>query len=225
MKDSIKSGIAQVIIAVIIFPYLAVILSLILDTATIKSVFINLLGEVDLFKYWINIAIDGSDVLYTKMPEYLNDLTSENRTINVVFEVSIMATCISICKNLLAFEHSINLYETLLGTIIGCFATKLLGDNLSFNACIFSAFLIADAIIYTIKKSHNYFISCLKITLDVTIQCMFTILSMGYIAILTLALLGEIPSIGTLFLYLAEVTIPFIILLIAETLLKKAFDD
>ncbi|MCM1365431.1 MAG: hypothetical protein NC122_09765 [Faecalibacterium sp.] len=132
------SNVAQIVLIVILFPFVAIVLGSISGTSSIAGVLISLIGKVPLCDVWV-------DVLY----QYSGGLTAEDvvsSTVLVILkafpEALIAAICVYICITISKKLKSrgLPIFATFVGIVASSVITSLTGLSGNVTAEIFTDF-------------------------------------------------------------------------------------
>jgi len=215
---NMMASIAQIILVVIFLPVICFILSLLSGTDDAFSMITNLLGELSITEYWLNLFMlliegplnmSGLDIYFTSV-EYVN---------SAVFEACVIGMCVSLCKNIgiVIGIRGVPIIQSILGIFLGCIIVRFFGLTNDLSSLFFcSMLIILNLIVIWLMSSGNFYLKFLSSIFSLGLQIIVAVLSAGYIVYLTLIMNGLITDLKTALTFLAVIFLPMLIVLAVD---------
>lgn len=214
-RSAIFASVVQIILTILILPALCFILSLLSGREDAFSMITNLLDELPITGYWVNLImlpletpgeISGLSIYYFSV-EYIR--TS-------VFETCIVGMYVSLCKNIgiILKVRGIPLVQSILGIFLGCIMVRYFGISNQLSTLFYCTMLIIlNVVVIWLIPKHAFYRKLLATFLGLGLQIIVAALSAAYVVYLTLILNGQIKDLEIAVPYLVSIFLPMLIIM------------
>ena len=213
--NNIIPSIAQLILAVFILPILCFILSLITSTDNAFLMISNLLGELSITEYWLDLFMmlveNPADIAnFDVYPYAMNYINS------AIFETCIIGMSVSLCKNIgiILGIKGIPVIQSIFGIFLGCIMMICSGISNETEILFFcSMLIILNIIVIWLIPTGKFYQKFLATVLGLGLQMIIATLSAGYVIYLILIGQGVITDLKTGIIFLIVILLPMLIML------------
>ncbi len=218
----IKASVAQILLVVIIMPYVSVLLKLIIpdDAATF---FMNLIQEVPVLGLSSNIVLDLiSEINEGKSISIAEFFYEMMQTIDEAYiQAIIIGMCIYACKTLgtIINMKGVAAIQTLVGVLFGCIVVKGAGLNVNAMISAMMCLMIVDIVITVVAVKGQWLRKILSILFGISLQSITAAYASAYVAVLAFIFSGNINSFKIAVALLGVTLFPLLALLIVDYLI------
>ena len=209
VKNLIWTG-AQIALAVILLPFVAILIHLILPDGMLTIV-INSIQEIPVIGQMLSMLgtleaeLEGGAL--PSVSEYLLYTVEQ-----VSVETAVIGMCVYMCVQVgtLLFIRGVPILQTIIGVILGAITLQAMQGSTAY-ALYAAAFMVIANIVLTIFVATGQVVKkILSVFLGLGLQCLLAGFAAGYVALLTM-FLKVAPQMRHVLLMLALVGLPYVI--------------
>ncbi len=209
-RGRIFPSIVQVILTVMILPALCFLLSLLTGGDRAFSMITNLLGELSITEYWVDLLL-----LLSEDPGSISSMNIYRFSIQyidaAVFETCVIGMCVSLCKNIgvIVGIRGIPLLQSILGIFLGCIMACSFEVSNDMSTLFYCAMLIIlNVVVIWLIPTHAFYRKFLATLLGLGLQIIVAVFSSGYVVYLTLIREGRIRDLNIAIPCLLAIFVP-----------------
>lgn len=212
VKNLIWTG-AQIALAVILLPFVAILIHLILPdgmlTIVINSIQeIPVIGQMLAMLGTLSAELEGSAL--PPVSEYLYYTFVQVET--AVVESCVIGMCIYMCVQVgtLLFIRGVPILQTIIGVILGAITLEAMHGSMDYAILAMTFMMIANIVLTMFVATGQIVKKILSVFLGIGMQSILAGFAAGYIALLTM-FMQSAPELRNALLMLALVGLPYLI--------------
>lgn len=212
VKNLIWTG-AQIALAVILLPFVAILIHLILPdgmlTIVINSIQeIPVIGQMLAMLGTLSAELEGGTL--PPVSEYLYYTFVQVET--AVVESCVIGMCIYMCVQVgtLLFIRGVPILQTIIGVILGAITLEAMHGSMDYAILAMTFMMIANIVLTMFVATGQIVKKILSVFLGIAIQSILAGFAAGYIALLTM-FMQSAPELRNALLMLALVGLPYVI--------------
>lgn len=212
VKNLIWAG-AQIALAVILLPFVAILIHLILPdgmlTIVINSIQeIPVIGQMLAMLGTLSAELEGG--VLPPVSEYLYYTFVQVET--AVVESCVIGMCIYMCVQVgtLLFIRGVPILQTIIGVILGAITLEAMHGSMDYAILAMTFMMIANIVLTMFVAMGQIVKKILSVFLGIAMQSILAGFAAGYIALLTM-FMQSAPELRNALLMLALVGLPYVI--------------
>ena len=212
VKNLIWTG-AQIALAVILLPFVAILIHLILPdgmlTIVINSIQeIPVIGQMLAMLGTLSAELEGGAL--PPVSEYLYYTFVQVET--AVVESCVIGMCIYMCVQVgtLLFIRGVPILQTIIGVILGAITLEAMHGSMDYAILAMTFMMIANIVLTMFVTTGQIVKKILSVFLGIAMQSILAGFAAGYIALLTM-FMQSAPELRNALLMLALVGLPYVI--------------
>lgn len=212
VKNLIWTG-AQIALAVILLPFVAILIHLILPdgmlTIVINSIQeIPVIGQMLAMLGTLSAELEGGAL--PPVSEYLYYTFVQVET--AVVESCVIGMCIYMCVQvgMLLFIRGVPILQTIIGVILGAITLEAMHGSMDYAILAMTFMMIANIVLTMFVAMGQIVKKILSVFLGIAMQSILAGFAAGYIALLTM-FMQSAPELRNALLMLALVGLPYVI--------------
>lgn len=212
VKNLIWTG-AQIALAVILLPFVAILIHLILPdgmlTIVINSIQeIPVIGQMLAMLGTLSAELEGGTL--PPVSEYLYYTFVQVET--AVVESCVIGMCIYMCVQVgtLLFIRGVPILQTIIGVILGAITLEAMHGSMDYAILAMTFMMIANIVLTMFVATGQIVKKILSVFLGIAMQSILAGFAAGYIALLTM-FMQSAPELRNALLMLALVGLPYVI--------------
>lgn len=212
VKNLIWTG-AQIALAVILLPFVAILIHLILPdgmlTIVINSIQeIPVIGQMLAMLGTLSAELEGGAL--PPVSEYLYYTFVQVET--AVVESCVIGMCIYMCVQVgtLLFIRGVPILQTIIGVILGAITLEAMHGSMDYAILAMTFMMIANIVLTMFVATGQIVKKILSVFLGIAMQSILAGFAAGYIALLTM-FMQSAPELRNALLMLALVGLPYVI--------------
>lgn len=212
VKNLIWTG-AQIALAVILLPFVAILIHLILPdgmlTIVINSIQeIPVIGQMLAMLSTLSAELEGGAL--PPVSEYLYYTFVQVET--AVVESCVIGMCIYMCVQVgtLLFIRGVPILQTIIGVILGAITLEAMHGSMDYAILAMTFMMIANIVLTMFVATGQIVKKILSVFLGIAMQSILAGFAAGYIALLTM-FMQSAPELRNALLMLALVGLPYVI--------------
>lgn len=212
VKNLIWTG-AQIALAVILLPFVAILIHLILPdgmlTIVINSIQeIPVIGQMLAMLGTLSAELEGGAL--PPVSEYLYYTFVQVET--AVVESCVIGMCIYMCVQVgtLLFIRGVPILQTIIGVILGAITLEAMHGSMDYAILAMTFMMIANIVLTMFVATGQIVKKILSVFLGIAMQSILAGFAAGYIALLTM-FMQSAPQLRNALLMLALVGLPYVI--------------
>lgn len=212
VKNLIWTG-AQIALAVILLPFVAILIHLILPdgmlTIVINSIQeIPVIGQMLAMLGTLSAELEGGAL--PPVSEYLYYTFVQVET--AVVESCVIGMCIYMCVQVgtLLFIRGVPILQTIIGVILGAITLEAMHGSMDYAILAMTFMMIANIVLTMFVSTGQIVKKILSVFLGIAMQSILAGFAAGYIALLTM-FMQSAPELRNALLMLALVGLPYVI--------------
>ena len=212
VKNLIWTG-AQIALAVILLPFVAILIHLILPDGMLTIV-INSIQEIPVIGQMLSMLgtleaeLEGGAL--PSVSEYLYYTFVQVET--AVVESCVIGMCIYMCVQVgtLLFIRGVPILQTIIGVILGAITLEAMHGSMDYAILAMTFMMIANIVLTMFVAMGQIVKKILSVFLGIAMQSILAGFAAGYIALLTM-FMQSAPELRNALLMLALVGLPYVI--------------
>lgn len=212
VKNLIWTG-AQIALAVILLPFVAILIHLILPDGMLTIV-INSIQEIPVIGQMLamlgTLSAELEDGALPPVSEYLYYTFVQVET--AVVESCVIGMCIYMCVQVgtLLFIRGVPILQTIIGVILGAITLEAMHGSMDYAILAMTFMMIANIVLTMFVATGQIVKKILSVFLGIAMQSILAGFAAGYIALLTM-FMQSAPELRNALLMLALVGLPYVI--------------
>lgn len=212
VKNLIWTG-AQIALAVILLPFVAILIHLILPDGMLTIV-INSIQEIPVIGQMLamlgTLSAELEDGALPPVSEYLYYTFVQVET--AVVESCVIGMCIYMCVQVgtLLFIRGVPILQTIIGVILGAITLEAMHGSMDYAILAMTFMMIANIVLTMFVAMGQIVKKILSVFLGIAMQSILAGFAAGYIALLTM-FMQSAPELRNALLMLALVGLPYVI--------------
>lgn len=212
VKNLIWTG-AQIALAVILLPFVAILIHLILPDGMLTVVLnsiqeIPVIGQMLAMLGTLSAELEGGAL--PPVSEYLYYTFVQVET--AVVESCVIGMCIYMCVQVgtLLFIRGVPILQTIIGVILGAITLEAMHGSMDYAILAMTFMMIANIVLTMFVATGQIVKKILSVFLGIAMQSILAGFAAGYIALLTM-FMQSAPELRNALLMLALVGLPYVI--------------
>lgn len=212
VKNLIWTG-AQIALAVILLPFVAILIHLILPdgmlTIVINSIQeIPVIGQMLAMLGTLEAELEGGAL--PSVSEYL--LYTVEQVEKASVETAVIGMCVYMCVQVgtLLFIRGVPILQTIIGVILGAITLEAMHGSMDYAILAMTFMMIANIVLTMFVATGQIVKKILSVFLGIAMQSILAGFAAGYIALLTM-FMQSAPQLRNALLMLALVGLPYVI--------------
>lgn len=212
VKNLIWTG-AQIALAVILLPFVAILIHLILPDGMLAIVInsiqeIPVIGQMLAMLGTLSAELEGGAL--PPVSEYLYYTFVQVET--AVVESCVIGMCIYMCVQVgtLLFIRGVPILQTIIGVILGAITLEAMHGSMDYAILAMTFMMIANIVLTMFVATGQIVKKILSVFLGIAMQSILAGFAAGYIALLTM-FMQSAPELRNALLMLALVGLPYVI--------------
>lgn len=212
VKNLIWTG-AQIALAVILLPFVAILIHLILPDGMLTIV-INSIQEIPVIGQMLamlgTLSAEMEGGALPPVSEYLYYTFVQVET--AVVESCVIGMCIYMCVQVgtLLFIRGVPILQTIIGVILGAITLEAMHGSMDYAILAMTFMMIANIVLTMFVATGQIVKKILSVFLGIAMQSILAGFAAGYIALLTM-FMQSAPELRNALLMLALVGLPYVI--------------
>ncbi len=212
------ASVAQILIAIILLPFICFILKLILPANGISFI-LNLLQEIPFLDVWFDMVQKFAEAPKdgVLVQNYLQAVIQP--ALDGAFEALIIGMCVYACKTIgtMLYIRGVPVIQTVAGVFLGCITIKAIGVGDTYYSIFAIGFLVILNIVLTLLAAHGQVLQkVLGIFIGIGCQSILAGLAAAYVAALCLIINGWANSLGAAVGLIGVTVCPLLIFLLID---------
>lgn len=212
VKNLIWTG-AQIALAVILLPFVAILIHLILPDGMLTIV-INSIQEIPVIGQMLSMLgtleaeLEGGAL--PSVSEYL--LYTVEQVEKASVETAVIGMCVYMCVQVgtLLFIRGVPILQTIIGVILGAITLEAMHGSMDYAILAMTFMMIANIVLTMFVAMGQIVKKILSVFLGIAMQSILAGFAAGYIALLTM-FMQSAPELRNALLMLALVGLPYVI--------------